>query len=262
MAGPTLGMVGPRRVGPNMFPIRDHNPSERRPYVTYVLVALNVLVFLSYLSLFGDPRALNGFFYTWGVVPAWVWDRPLTVVTSMFLHGGFLHLAGNMLFLWVFGDNMEDRMGHLGFLSFYLAGGIGAAAIQIAADPQSTIPMVGASGAIAAVLGGYLLLFPKARVDVLFIIVVIIRIVPIPAFIVLGIWFGIQIFGGLATPSDEGGVAYWAHSGGFTVGLLLTLPLWLRLGGPAFWRRTDGHPDHPEARYRWQRSGVPKVPRR
>ncbi|MGI1663558.1 rhomboid family intramembrane serine protease [Palleronia sp. KMU-117] len=245
-----------------MFPIRDHNPSQRRPLVTYALIGLNVLVFLSYVSLFGDARALNEFFYTWGLVPAWVGEVPGTMLTSMFLHGGFMHLAGNMLFLWVFGDNMEDRMGHVGFLAFYLAGGLGAAAIQILADPASTIPMVGASGAIAAVLGGYLLLFPKARVDVLFFFVVIIRVVPIPAAFVLGAWFGIQILGGLGAPSDEGGVAYWAHTGGFAAGLLLTLPVWLRLGGPAFWRRTQGHPAHPEAHYRWQRTGVPRVPRR
>jgi membrane associated rhomboid family serine protease len=243
-----------------MFPIRDHNPSQRTPYVTYTLVGLNVLVFMGYVSLFGDPRALNEFFYTWGLVPAWARETPLTVLTSMFLHGGFLHLAGNMLFLWVFGDNMEDRMGHVGFLLFYLAGGLGAALIQIGADPDSTIPMVGASGAIAAVLGGYLLLFPKARVDVLIIIIVIIRIVPIPAAIVLGLWFGIQIVGGLGAPTDGGGVAYWAHTGGFAVGLALTLPVWFRLGGPRFWRISDGHPPNPEARYRWQRSGVPKVP--
>jgi membrane associated rhomboid family serine protease len=245
-----------------MFPIRDHNPSLQKPYVTWVLIAINVIVFASYAGLMGDPRALNEFFYTWGLVPAWAGEAPFTVLTSMFLHGGLMHLAGNMLFLWVFGDNMEDRMGHVGFLLFYLAGGVGAALIQIAADPDSTIPMVGASGAIAAVLGGYLLLFPKARVDVLFFFIVIIRVVPIPAAFVLGAWFVLQIVGGLGAPADEGGVAYWAHTGGFAVGLALTLPLWLRLGGPAFWQRTHGHPDNPETSYRWQKTGVPRVPRR
>ena len=245
-----------------MFPIRDHNPPLGKPYVTWVLIAINVIVFASYWGLMSDPRALNEFFYTWGLVPAWAGEAPFTVLTSMFLHGGFMHLAGNMLFLWVFGDNMEDRMGHVGFLLFYLAGGLGAALIQIAADPDSTIPMVGASGAIAAVLGGYLLLFPKARVDVLFFFVVIIRVVPIPAAFVLGAWFFFQIVGGLGAPADEGGVAYWAHTGGFAVGLVLTLPLWLRLGGPAFWRRTHGHPDNPDTTYSWQKTGVPRVPRR
>jgi membrane associated rhomboid family serine protease len=245
-----------------MFPIRDHNPSLQKPYVTWALIAINVIVFASYWGLMSDPRALGEFFYTWGLVPAWAADAPFTVLTSMFLHGGFMHLAGNMLFLWVFGDNMEDRMGHVGFLAFYLAGGLGAALIQIAADPDSTIPMVGASGAIAAVLGGYLLLFPKARVDVLFFFIVIIRIVPIPAAFVLGAWFVLQIVGGLGAPSDEGGVAYWAHTGGFAVGLVLTLPLWLRLGGPGFWRRTHGHPDNPDTTYQWQKTGVPRVPRR
>ena len=167
-----------------------------------------------------------------------------------------------MLFLWVFGDNMEDEMGHWGFLAFYLAGGLGAAALQIASAPESTTPMVGASGAIAGILGGYLLLFPKARVDVLFFFVIIVRIIPIPAAFVLGVWFALQVFGGLGTSEQGGGVAYWAHAGGFIAGLVLTVPLWIRLGGPDFWRSTDGHPPHPEAHYRWQKSGVPRVPRR
>ena len=245
-----------------MFPIRDHNPSQRTPYVTYGLIAVNIVIFLAYSPLLSDPRGLNEFFKTWGLVPAWVLSEPLDIFTSMFLHGGFMHLAGNMLFLWVFGDNMEDEMGHGPFLAFYLAGGVGAALLQIAADPTSTVPMVGASGAIAAVLGGYLLLFPKARVDVLFIIVIIIRIIPIPAAFVLGIWFALQIFGGLGSSTDGGGVAYWAHAGGFIAGVVLTVPMWLRRGGPAFWARTDGHPPHPEARYKWQSSSVPRVPRR
>ncbi|MEO0916132.1 MAG: rhomboid family intramembrane serine protease, partial [Pseudomonadota bacterium] len=168
----------------------------------------------------------------------------------------------NMLFLWVFGDNMEDQMGHVGFLMFYLMSGFAAAAAQFAADPSSTIPMVGASGAIAGVMGGYLLMFPKARVDILFFFIIIVRIIPVPAWIVLGAWFGIQILQGSVTPTDMGGVAYWAHAGGFAVGLLLTLPLWRRRGGPAFWRRTEGHPPHPEASYRNVRTSIPAVRRR
>jgi len=251
-----------KRKNPRQFPIRDHNPSRRTPIVTYVLIAANVLIFLSYVSFLSEPYAIAQVFYRWGLVPV-VWtDAPHTILTSMFLHGGWMHLLGNMLFLWVFGDNMEDEMGHGGFLAFYIAGGIGAAALQIAADPWSEIPMVGASGAIAAVLGGYLLLFPKARVDVLFFFIIIIRIIPIPAALVLGIWFAIQVFSGLSVNPATGGVAYWAHAGGFVAGFVLTLPLWIRLGGPAFWRATDGHPPHPETRYRTTRTTIPKVPRR
>jgi membrane associated rhomboid family serine protease len=180
----------------------------------------------------------------------------------MFLHGGWLHLAGNMLFLWIYGDNLEDEFGHLGFLVFYLAAGVAAAGLQMAADAYSRIPMVGASGAIAGVMGGYLLLFPKAKVDVLFIFVIFFRIFAIRAWIVLGIWFGIQIFGGLNTPSDAGGVAYWAHAGGFIAGLILTMPVWLRRGGSAFWDRTEGHPPHPETQFQASRSNVPIIPRK
>ncbi|MEL6167674.1 MAG: rhomboid family intramembrane serine protease [Pseudomonadota bacterium] len=245
-----------------MFPIRDHNPSGRTPVVTYALIAINVLVFLSYVGLLNNPRALTGFFLTWGLVPAQAAEAPLTYLTSMFLHGGVMHLLGNMLFLFIFGDNMEDEMGHVPFLCFYLASGIGAAIAQVLADPGSTIPMVGASGAIAGVMGGYLLLFPKAKVDILLILIIIFRVFTLPAWAVLGAWFLMQVGIGAATPTDQGGVAYWAHAGGFVVGLALTVPLWLRLGGQAFWRRTHGHPPHPEAHYRFVRSSVPRVPRR
>lgn len=172
-----------------------------------------------------------------------------------------MHLAGNMLFLWVFGDNMEDQMGHLGFLFFYLMAGLLAGAAQFVSDPMSTIPMVGASGAIAGVMGGYLLLFPKARVDILVILIIIFRVIPVPAYIVLGAWFGIQLLQGSMTPSDMGGVAYWAHAGGFAAGLLFTVPLWLRRGGTSFWRRTHGHPPHPETQYRTVRTHIPRVSR-
>jgi membrane associated rhomboid family serine protease len=124
------------------------------------------------------------------------------------------------------------------------------------------IPTVGASGAIAGVMGSYLLLFPKARVDILIILVVIFRILPIPAWIVLAVWFGLQFLGGLGSSASEGGVAYWAHAGGFIAGLIFTVPLWLRLGGRDFWRRTDGHPPHPEARYTLTTSRIPKVRRK
>ena len=247
-----------------MFPLRDHNPSGRTPYVTWLLIAINVIVFASYAAKFTDNQAISAFFGSYALIPARIssGDGYYTVVTSMFLHGGFMHIAGNMLFLWIFGDNMEDEMGHLGFLGFYLASGIGAALAQFAVAPLSTVPMVGASGAIAGVMGGYLLLFPKARVDILFIFIVFFKVVPVPAWIMLGVWFGLQFINGIAADLNAGGVAYWAHAGGFIVGFLLTLPLFRRLGGIAFWNRTDGHPDHPPAQYPLSRSNIPRVGRR
>lgn len=222
-------------------------------------MAINIAVFLGYWSLFSNERALAQFFFEWGLVPAAA--RPETFVTSMFLHGGFMHLAGNMLFLWVFGDNMEDAMGHGTFLGFYLVSGFAAASAQFLADPSSTVPMVGASGAIAGVMGGYLLLYPKARVDILIILIIIFRVIPVPAWIVLGAWFGIQLVQGSMTPTDQGGVAYWAHAGGFAAGLVMTIPFWLRRGGPGFWDRTHGHPPHPETQYKWAKTGIPRVRR-
>ena len=247
-----------------MFPIRDHNPSGRKPYVTWALIAANIGIFLSYWHLFTDQRALFGFYGDYALIPAMVSEGfgYAGFLTSMFLHGGLAHLGGNMLFLFIFGDNIEDEFGHLGFLLFYLACGLIAGLTHYIAAPYSPVPTVGASGAIAGVMGGYLLLFPKARVDILIILVVIFRIFPIPAYVVLAVWFGMQIFGGLGSSADQGGVAYWAHAGGFLGGLLLTLPLWLRLGGTAFWERNDGHPPHPEAKYPVSTTRIPRIPRR
>ncbi|MEY4983212.1 MAG: hypothetical protein RIR62_1478 [Pseudomonadota bacterium] len=247
-----------------MFPIRDHNPSGRTPFVTRGLIAVNVAVFLLYWYGLGTDAQIGRFFMAWGLVPARIGfgEGYETFLTSMFLHGGWMHLLGNMLFLHIFGDNLEDEMGHGRFLGFYLLSGRAAAGLQYAADPESMIPMVGASGAIAGVMGGYLLLFPKAKVDVLFIIVILIRIIPVPAFLMLGLWFGMQLLGGFSTPTDTGGVAYWAHAGGFVAGLALAVPLWQRLGGMAFWSRTRGLPPHPEATYALSRSPIPRVPRR
>lgn len=247
-----------------MFPIRDHNPSGRTPLVTMALIALNSLVFLSYWLTAQSEAELGRVFFTWGLIPAKLMQGEgyLTLLTSMFLHGGWMHLLGNMLFLWIFGDNLEDEMGHLGFLLFYLLSGLAAAAAQVAMGPGSPVPMVGASGAIAGVMGGYLLLFPKARVDVLIIIVIFFRIFAIPAWIVLVVWFGLQVFSGAATPMDGGGVAYWAHAGGFAGGLLLAFPVWARRGGKGYWRQTEGHPPHPEAQYPVSRSSIPQIPRR
>jgi membrane associated rhomboid family serine protease len=244
-----------------MFPIRDHNPSGRTPYVTYLLMAANIAVFFSYVALFDNPRELNLLFMQFGAVPARLasGDGALTLLTSMFMHGGWMHLAGNMLFLWIFGDNVEDEMGHLPFLGFYIGSGVLAALIHVISAPYTAVPMVGASGAIAGVMGGYLLLFPKARVDILLILIVFFKVFPIPAWILLMLWFGMQFIGGIGTDPQAGGVAYWAHAGGFLAGMILALPLWLMRGGPAFWRRTDGHPPHPEAQY--GRSRIPRVRR-
>ncbi len=245
-----------------MFPIRDHNPSERVPFVTYTLIFINVAVYLGGQATIETNRELAQFYFDYALLPARLseGENYAALVTSIFLHGGFMHLAGNMLFLWIFGDNLEDEMGHLPFLIFYLASGIGASLVHVYADPTSIIPTVGASGAIAGVMGGYLLLFPKARVDILLILIVYIRVFPVPAWIMLGLWFGLQLFSGVNVDTSMGGVAYWAHAGGFVIGLLLTLPLWFKLGATLYWRQTHGHPPHPEATYR--QSSVPVVRRR
>lgn len=247
-----------------LFPIRDHNPSGRTPYVTYVLVVANVAIFLSYAVVMQEPRAINGLWYDWAMIPQRITagDASYTLITSMFLHGGVMHLVGNMLFLWIFGDNVEDTLGHWRFLTFYLASGIAASFAQLITEPFSPVPMVGASGAIAGVMGAYLLLFPKAKVDILIILIVFFRILPIPAWIMLAVWFAMQFIGGVGAQAGSGGVAYWAHAGGFVAGLLLTIPFWIRKGGPRFWDRTHGQPPHPEARYRFTQSRIPKVRRR
>ncbi len=247
-----------------MLPIRDHNPSGRTPYVTYALIAINVIIFASFNIPLGESRALNMFYAEWGMIPAFISDgeRLFTLVTSQFLHGGFMHIAGNMLFLWIFGDNMEDEMGHIGFLIFYLICGVFAALAQWIVEPASNVVTIGASGAIAGVMGGYLLLFPKAKVDILLILIIFFRIFPVPAWLMLGLWFLLQVGNGVASDPDLGGVAYWAHAGGFVVGIALSIPLFFRLGGAAFWRETHGHPPHPEAKYKLTQSRVPVVRRK
>lgn len=239
-----------------MFPIRDHNPSLTTPYVRNALILINLVMFVLTAPWGGgavelwDRLALYPLAVTHG---QWLWG----LVTHMFLHAGILHLAGNMLFLWVFGDNLEDQMGHFGFLAFYLACGLAAAAGQIAADPQSAIPMVGASGAIAGVMGGYLLLFPKARVDVIAIIVIFIKRFTIPAWVLLVVWFGLQLFSTFFAGDD--GVAYIAHAAGFLAGIVLAIPVFLRRGGTRFWSETHGHPPHRPVEYAPSR--VPSVRR-
>ncbi|CAD0183730.1 Rhomboid protease AarA [Ruegeria sp. THAF57] len=247
-----------------MFPIRDHNPSGRTPFVVYLLMAANILIFISYAGAMDDARLINQIYYDYAVIPARITDGFAfdTLVTSMFLHGSWMHLIGNMLFLWIFGDNLEDEMGHLPFLLFYLAAGVSAGLIHVLTAPGSLVPTIGASGAIAGVMGGYLLLFPKAQVDILLILIIYIRVFTIPAFVMLGVWLGMQFLGSLSSNPDEGGIAYWAHTGGFFVGLVLSIPLWLRRGGVKFWNRTHGHPPHPEQTYKFSQSRIPRIPRR
>ncbi|MCG6903374.1 MAG: rhomboid family intramembrane serine protease [Rhodobacter sp.] len=246
-----------------MFPIRDHNPSDKTPFVTYALIATNIVVFLGYWPLFTDDRRLAQFFFEWAMIPEniSVGRNLYSLLTSMFLHAGFWHLAGNMLFLWIFGDNLEEDLGHVGFLIFYLASGVGAGLVHVLAAPWSAVPTVGASGAIAGVMGAYLLLYPKARVDVLLIFIVFFKIFPVPAWVMLGIWFGLQLLNGFGTPTEGGGVAYWAHIGGFVIGFLWVIPLWLKRGGRGYWQRTDGHPNHPPAEYVLNKSRVPTIRR-
>lgn len=245
-----------------MFPIRDHNPSLRRPYVVYALIAINAAIFALQLPYMGSDQALAEFWANHALYPALVTEYGdyTGILTSMFLHAGWMHIGGNMLFLWIFGDNLEDQMGHVGFLIFYLAAGIAAALAHIAADPQSVVPTVGASGAIAGVMGGYLLMFPRARVDVLVIIVIIFKVFTVPAWVMLGIWFALQLFGGFTASVEGGGVAFWAHAGGFIAGIVLTLPLWFRRGAKGFWQETAGKPPHPGTVYSPTR--VPRVQRR
>jgi membrane associated rhomboid family serine protease len=246
-----------------MFPIRDHNPSGTTPFVCYTLIAANALIFLGYWLTLRTDYALGEFLFNWGLVPARIMHGQgvETILTSMFLHAGWMHIIGNMLFLFIFGDNLEDQMGHIPFLIFYLLAGTAAAALQIIADPTSQIPMVGASGAIAGVMGAYLLMFPRARVDVLIFIVIFIRVFPMPAWVVLGLWIGIQVVSGAVTPIDGGGVAYWAHVGGFVAGVVLAVPLLLARGGIWFWGRNHGLPPHPEAEYEVTKSRIPTVRR-
>jgi len=211
-----------------MIPIKDHNPSGIFPIVTYSLLALNILIFLSYS--FDEIEAAN-MFLQYALVPDEIMrgENYHTLISSMFLHGGFMHLAGNMAFLYIFGDNLEAKFGKLKFLGFYLASGIIASAVQIWSNPDSFIPNVGASGAIAGVMGGYLILYPKAKVDILILLGGFTRISTIPAFYMLGYWIALQVFMGIQSFGAEGGgVAYWAHAGGFIAGVIITalfLPL-------------------------------------
>jgi len=224
-----------------VLPIKDINPVRRVPWVTYFLLLSNVLVFIWEQTL--SPEALQEVFLTFSVVPSQVAQNPLSfetaldVLRSMFFHGGWLHLGGNMLYLYLFGDNVEDWLGKIPFIFLYLCSGVAAVAAQVIVDPTSQVPLVGASGAIAGVLGSYLLLFPGIRVRGLILLGRFARIADMPAWLVLGMWFVMQVFNGLLSlgvPTGGGGVAFFAHIGGFVVGLVLTgLCLWIFPHRPA-----------------------------
>ncbi|NTW08453.1 MAG: rhomboid family intramembrane serine protease [Anaerolineaceae bacterium] len=203
-----------------MMPIGDDNSSRRTvPYVTYGLIAANILFFV--LELFSG----NAFIEQWAFIPVRFLENPiaasLTLFTSMFMHAGWAHLLGNMVYLWIFGDNVEDRFGHVKFLIFYIICGLAATFAQLIFNTTSSIPNLGASGAIAGVLGAYIVLFPKGKINVM----QGQRAIQVPALLVIGLWFVLQFFSGigsLSTTADTGGVAYMAHIGGFLAGILLT----------------------------------------
>jgi len=213
-----------------LIPLKDLNPRRGFPVINTLLILTNVVVFLYQLTL--PARLENSLAFAFGTVPArfpsFLGGHTsfeaafLPLLTSMFLHGGFLHLAGNMLFLWIFGDNVEDYFGHFGYLLFYLACGIGGGLLHVLFNLSSPVPAIGASGAIAGVLGAYIILYPGARILTL----VFIFLVPLPALVVLGLWFVLQVLEAFNTmglgPRAAGGVALWAHVGGFLLGLLLT----------------------------------------
>ena len=216
-----------------MIPIRDDNPTKRFPLVTAALLVANVAAFAYEVSL--SDAEFIAFVNTWAVTPADVAAAPfsprvlITLMTAMFLHAGWLHLGGNMLYLWIFGNNVEDTLGRLKFLAFYLASGIAATCAHIVVSGPSEIPLLGASGAVAGVLGAYLLLFPKAHVMVVIPVFFIIELARVPAAFVIGFWFLLQVIQGIGaiSPAASGGVAWWAHVGGFAAGLVLVLPAWL-----------------------------------
>jgi membrane associated rhomboid family serine protease len=225
-----------------VFPLRDENPTQHVTWMNWLLIAANVSVFAYeiYLQTIAGPAALARFFTAWSFDPALLRAAPaspqvwLTVLTAMFLHAGWLHIGGNMLYLWVFGNNIEDRLGPWRYLAFYLACGVVAAVAQAFASGFVDVPTLGASGAVAGVLGAYVLLYPRARVLAAIVIVIFIELALIPAWVVIIVWFAIQLANGIATvgpAAPPAGVAYFAHVGGFLTGLLLIVPTWLRERG-------------------------------
>ncbi|MEX2284316.1 MAG: rhomboid family intramembrane serine protease [Gemmatimonadota bacterium] len=224
-----------------MFPLRDDNPTLLTPVITIALIIVNVVVWLYLQGAGMSQEVLASSVCQFGSIPAELTgqmggfegvqlaeDLPpcefgglrwSSLLTSMFMHGGWLHLIGNMWFLWLFGNNVEDSMGHLRFVFFYLLTGLAGALAHVYTAPDSLIPTVGASGAISGVMGAYLLLYPRIKIETLFVIIVFIKIIPVPAWFVLGEWFALQLLSSRA-PSIGGGVAFWAHIGGFVAGLL------------------------------------------
>jgi membrane associated rhomboid family serine protease len=228
-----------------MIPLRDNIPTRRVPLVTLALIGLNTLVFLRTFLL--GSQAGSRFLLYYGLIPCDLtgacevlgraFSSDLTLVTSMFVHAGLFHYAGNMLYLWIFGNNVEDAMGRLRFLTFYLACGLVAAFAQVLVNPASRIPMVGASGAVSGILGAYLLLYPQARVLTLVPIIVFFRVMEIPAGVVLGFWIVVQLLNGMLTfDAEGGGVAWFAHIGGFLAGFAL-IGLFKRRTVPWGWGR-------------------------
>ena len=230
-----------------MIPLRDRNPTRRTPVVTIGLIAACFVVFgieLSVSASGGEP-ALGAFLERWGAVPRaisasmtagdWTSQAMLGVLGSVFLHGGWLHILGNMLYLWIFGNNIEDRLGRLPFLAFYLAGGVVAVFAQVWTNPTSGVPLVGASGAIAATLGAYLVVFPGARILSLVFLGFFYQLLEVPAVILLGFWFVLQLvdgFGSLGATTTSGGVAFFAHIGGFVLGMLVGFAVRMMPGQP------------------------------
>ena len=218
-----------------MIPIKDKNPSQTVPYLNYLLIGINIVVFAYQFSLGSGVEEL---YAKYALIPARLVGgltashpdlRPLiTVFTSMFLHGGFLHILGNMLYMWVFADNIEDKFGHIRFVIFFFLCGALASALHVVIDPHSPVPTVGASGAISGVLAAYLVMFPRTRVVTIIPIFFFLQIAELPAMAVIGLWFVIQFFNGVLSLGYEtagmGGVAWWAHMGGFLAGLVLVFP--------------------------------------
>ncbi|HEY7703144.1 MAG TPA: rhomboid family intramembrane serine protease [Candidatus Limnocylindrales bacterium] len=240
-----------------MIPLHDANPTRRTPVITLALIAACALVFGYQLlqMVEGGDAALSAFVTRWGVVPAELVAsvragdlfsmEVATLITSQFLHGSLIHIGGNLLFLWVFGNNIEDRFGRFRFLAFYLVGGVVAGLTQVAIDPASTIPTIGASGAIAATLGAYLVLFPRARVTTAIFLVFFYQLIEVPAIFVLGFWFILQLFDGLGSlgvtgAQATGGVAFFAHIGGFVFGAAVALLVRLTGAGGGRSGRTVG----------------------
>ncbi|HEX7049263.1 MAG TPA: rhomboid family intramembrane serine protease [Longimicrobiales bacterium] len=225
-----------------MFPLRDENPTELTPYFTVMLIAVNVLAWVFIQGAGFDMATLHATVCRYGLIPAELTGRThgyagielapgmacrfggltwSTLLTGIFLHGSWLHLIGNMWFLWVFGNNIEDSMGHFRFLIFYLLTGVAASGVHIWTAMDSPLPTIGASGAVSGIMGAYLVLYPRVRVQTLFIVLIFIKILPVPAWLVLGQWFLLQFFYGASTAGASAGIAFWAHVGGFAAGALL-----------------------------------------